>query len=114
MSRKESASHPFNSFLVKYCLEATHLVVMERGVHGKLDACKNLLWLTAWLERQAKENLEKELVLLRKKVVLTPEEEEIWNIISNIANQLHDAGYFLAAKGLTSSERSDKKEPVKA
>ena len=113
MSKKESANHPFNAFLTKYCVEMTHLAVMG-GAIGKREAAKNLLWLLAWLERDAKANLDNELKALRKKILLPPEDEEIWTIISGIANQLHDAGYFLAAKGIGASEKSDKKESAKA
>jgi hypothetical protein len=112
MSKREAASHPFNAFLVKYGIEQTHLVVMEAGASGKRVACKNLLWLIAWFEREAKANLEKELKELRSKIVLTSEEQELWNIVSSIADQLHDAGYFLDAKGIDRSDKSEKNEPA--
>lgn len=89
--------HPFNFFIVNVGVEQTHANMIS-GAIGKNQALKSLLWFLAWFERDIKEKLDNEIKFLKLRVQLSSEEKEMWDIISKIANALHDAGYFTQAK----------------
>jgi hypothetical protein len=62
------------------------------------DAEKNILWFMPWFEKEVKRKLSKQIEWLKARVKLSPEEEEFWQLLDETANELHDAGYFIAAK----------------
>lgn len=107
--RNQPFIHPFNFFIVNIGVEQTH-GSMVSGAVGKGQALKNLLWFLAWFERGVKEKLDKQILSLKLRVQLSNEEVEMWDIISNIANELHDAGYFTAAKSRPPTRESSMKD----
>lgn len=89
--------HPFSYFIVNAGVVLTHSLVTERGAVSKGVAAKNLLWFLAWFEREAKANLQEIIDRLSADVVLTQDEKALWTTISDIANELHEKGYFQGA-----------------
>lgn len=88
--------HPFSYFIVNAGVVQTHNLVTQRGVNDR-EVAKNLVWFLAWFEKEAKESLKTQIAELKETVVLTPDQEKQWQLISSIANTLHESGYFAGA-----------------
>ena len=99
IERRQPFIHPFNYYLVQYGVEAFH----EAFAKGyTIPAMKTLYVLVGWLEPSIKKKLKKEIAMLELmwKNNSLATEERVREIQWKIANALHEAGYFLAAKGI--------------
>lgn len=95
--RSQPFIHPFNFFIVDYGIEVTQQALTQRKFE---EAVWNMFWFVGWLERNIVEELEPEVELMERMLTgeIAIEERTFRRLQLKIAQKMHDAGYFLAAK----------------
>jgi hypothetical protein len=101
MSSKDKPNfiHPFLFYVVNDGIFEAHGYLTSRGATGEREADKNMLYHLIAYEQDLKDKLAPQIEWLKKKVNLTPDELERWNVFSEIYSALHKAHYFDLAKG---------------
>jgi|GEM_PF-5766991 len=98
-ARRQPFIHPFNFYIVQYGVEAFH-EAFAKG--NNIGAMQTLYVFVGWLEPNIKKKLREEIAMLELmwKNPSLATEEKLRKIQWKIADALHEAGYFLAAKGI--------------
>jgi hypothetical protein len=92
--------HPFTFFLVNGLTLSYNSVAV--GLPNHSESMRALYWLTGFLDKKGQDKLEKEIKTMEKmldgKQVIT--RGTFRELLTKIMEELHEEGYFLAAKGV--------------